>query len=206
MHFLVFENYGISKDLPMKLCLHQIRVHFLHSNSCFSLFQKFADEHIDDDIEDIPRLTQQKVLKNFSQHHGYYMKGLDHRALLFDGGDHYTVRHHMAAQVLHRAFAKFRTRALLHRCIQQKLHQSMLKSKESPGRWEHSPNTVRCIPADRRDQKSYMGPKKGTLGEEGKVTKSGTAKIHDVEKSDLRSSDTEINEETDDDAHDDSLL
>uniref|UniRef100_A0A7S2FHT8 Ion transport domain-containing protein n=1 Tax=Octactis speculum TaxID=3111310 RepID=A0A7S2FHT8_9STRA len=183
-------------------------VHFKHVLMAFGkeiVKAKLADDDAEDDIEDIPKVTQQKVLKNFSTQHGYYMKGLDHRALLFDGGDHYTVRHHCAAQILHRAFSKYRTRVLLERFVQDKLQRGLL-AKESSGVWEHAPNAVRCMPANRRDQKSYS--QQSPLVDNGKMKNTGSLKQLDgpMEKSDLKGSDTDVNEEIDDDGHDDSLL
>jgi len=81
-----------------------------------------------------------------------------------------------------------------------------LLAKESSGVWEHAPNAVRCMPANRRDQKSYS--QQSPLVDNGKMKNTGSLKQLDgpMEKSDLKGSDTDVNEEIDDDGHDDSLL
>lgn len=97
---------------PLKIFENQ-GVHFKHvlDSFCKEIVKSQLTTHAEvDEIENIPRDTQQHLLKTMNVNYGHYLKGFDYNILLRDDGTVVTVKHDNAARTLKSALVGWRVR------------------------------------------------------------------------------------------------
>lgn len=97
---------------PLKIFENQ-GVHFKHvlDSFCKDVVKVQLSTHDEvEEIENIPRDTQQHLLKTMNVNYGHYLKGFDYNILLRDDGTVVTVKHDNAARTLKSALVGWRVR------------------------------------------------------------------------------------------------